>query len=418
MINAVYNTLSMEDELAANRSLGFRDGTEPVIQSLRKAISAVIANIPNFTYSRPNDLAVRLGLDPKLAWNVGRCLEGSDPFASARFIPGPAGIRALLRAAKRRHVPDEVLDRTRATFEDFREIVQRHAGSRKNFNMLAAGLVESTNARADIEQRRVLFDGNTYLWGVQARTIFRTYIVRPSEDADTYDLTAVRGIIDFTRIRPNVCWRITLPSSTDDEEVTRSNPHQVPLDSQSPGPVPLLTEFCSRPLPQFRRRTGLVQAREFEFVEDSLGNTKRLTCVMGELLRRIEPRHRHELYHDFCVSYVIRTPARHLICDLLVHRDLFTHNEPPSAELYSDLFNYGIAVRYDANDRIPLYDTLEHVGSGSTAAFTPEIPRYPEILQYALESVGWNGNEFDFYRIRMQYPPIHTTLMLRKPWPA
>ena len=401
----------------SNSSFDFETGAVEVIRSLRGALSAVVANIPQFTYSRPNDLAARLGLDPKLAWNVGRCLESPDLFASARFIPGPTGMRTLLRAARQHEAPPQLIDQVRNSFEDFCNLVQRHAGSRKHFNMLAAGLALTDNIKSDIEHRRMLFDGNTYFWGVHARTIFRTYIAKPSDNVNTYDLTTVRGIIDFARVRPNVTWRITLPSTTDDDEKTHSNVDNTALDSNATGPVPLLTDYCTRPLPKFRPRLDATSGREFDFVEDSIGNSTRMTCVTGELIRNIEPRYRQALYHDFCVSYVIRTPARNLVCDLLIHRDLFPDNDPPALELYGDLFNYGFTIRYDPNDRMPLHETLEQLGSGAEVAFTPEIPRYPEMLNYAMNQVGWNGGEFNLYRLKMQYPPIHTTLMLRKPLP-
>ena len=406
----------MGDVPVQDPSHDFAAGAERVIRSLRAALSGVIAGIPEFTYSRPNDLAAELGLDPKLAWNVGRCLEGSDQFASARFIPGPTGMRALLRAAKRHNAPLQLIEETRAEFDAFSKLVRRHAGSRKRFNMLAAGLAVTKDSQPDIEHRRLLFDGNSYLWGVQARTIFRTYVAAPSAEGDTYDLMTVRGFIDFAHMRPDVSWRITLPTSTDDDENVHADADNMALDSSTPGPVPLMTNFCSQPLPQFRQRAGVV-GREFEFVGDAVGNTKRVTCVIGELIKQIEPRYRQELYHDFRTSYVIRTPARNLVCDLLIHRDLFPDSAPPTAELYSDLFNFGIRVRYDAKDRMPMHETVERIGAGSAACFTPEIPRYPEMLRYALERVGWNGDEFGFYRLRMQYPPIHTTLMLSKPLP-
>ena len=393
-------------------------GAEYAIRELRDAIGSIIASIPGFSYGRPNDLAVELGLDPKLAWNVGRCLEGSDQFASAKYIPGPTGMRTLLRAAKRRNAPEEVLEQTRSAFESFHELVQKHAGSRKHFNMLAAGLSITDSARADLEHRRMLFDGSTYIWGVQARTLFRTYIVRPSdENAATYDLATVRGLVDFTRMRPNIAWRFTLPSSTDDDEITRANVVHVALDPRVKGSVPMLSNFCTHPLPEFRRRADSGNTREFELVESSVGISGRATYVVGELLPQLEPRYHRPLYRDFCVYYVIRTPARNLVCDLLIHRDLFPDRDPPSVELYSDLFNYGIVIKYTESDRMPVHETLERLGDGSEAAFTPEIPRYPEMLRYVLDRVGWNGVEFDFYRLRMQYPPIHTTLMLRKPLP-
>lgn len=397
--------------------LDFACRAGPVISRVRDALGEIVAGIPGFTYRRPNDLAVRLGLNPKLAWSVGRSLEGTDHFAAAQFIPGPTGMRVLLNAAKRVEVSRAVLDRARDSFDAFRELVREHAGARKHFNMLVAGLAVTNREQADIEHRRLLFDGSTYLWGVQARTIFWTYIAKPSADGENYDLIVLRGIVDFTRMRSDGTWRLRLVSSTDDADRTHASPHPVRLDPFVQGPVPLLKDFCSRPLPEFRACTQTGVPREFECVADSVGNTTRMTCVVGEYLNEIEPRYRQPDYHDFRLQNSIRTPARRVICDLLIHRDLFPDDVPPTADLCSDLFSYGIVVKYDAKDHLPMNESVQRLGTAAEIAFTAEIPGYPEMLRYALQQVGWNGDEFNFHRFSMQYPPIHTTLQFSRPLP-
>lgn len=400
------------------RSLDFAAQTESVIQRLRRALANVIAGVPGLTYRRPNDLAGALDLDPKLAWRVGRCIAGGDPFACAQFLPGPTGMRAFLHAAQRRAAPAESLDSARQAFEAFRELVHTHAGTRKSFNMLAAGLATSERVRADVEHRRLTFEGGTYVWGVQARTIFRVNIVHPSESPRTWDLATIRGFIDFRRIRPNVAWRIARAASVDCAHSVHTAQLRSVLDPRAADGVPLLTEFCSRPHPQFRPVVGAHGEREFEFVASSVGNTARITCVTGEALREVEPRYRTELYPEFCSMFPVRMPAEVLVFDLLLHRTLFANGGPLRAELYGDLFGGGPTVRYEPSDRLPLHDPLDHLGTGPDAALTPDIPRYPDMLHYALDRLGWDGQEFDLYRLRMQYPPIPTTLMLCKPLPA
>lgn len=390
---------------------------EAIIRRLRNALATVVSGVPGFTFRRPNDLAAELGLDPKLAWNVGRCVETPDLFAAVRFLPGPTGMRAFLRAAQRRAAPAEAIAETRAAFAAFRELVRTHAGSRKYFNMLAAGLAATDRLRADIEHRRLMFEGNTYVWGVQARTLFRANIVRPSADDDMYDLVAVRGFIDFCRMRPNVAWRLGQSFSVDSTHRVHRDARRVPLDPTSAGLVPLLTPFCSQPIPVFRPVLGAHGDTEFEFVESSVGRTARITCVTGELLRSVEPRYRTNLYDDFCNAFSIRTPAEALVFDLLLHRDLFPGGGTPRPELYSDLFGGGPTLRYEPTALLPLHDPLVRLGTGLDVVPTTDIPRYPGLLRYALARAGWSGDEFDVYRLRIQYPPLPTTVMLRRPLP-
>jgi len=407
----------MKASRANQRSPDFAVQAESVIQHLRRALADVINGMPGFTYRRPNDLAGALNLDPKLAWKVGRCIEGGDPFACAQFVPGPTGMRAFLRAAQRHAAPAGALEHARHAFDAFRELVHTHAGTRKSFNMLAAGLATSERVRADVEHRRLTFEGGTYVWGVQARTIFRVNLVHPSANPDAWDGATLRGFIDFRRMRPNVAWRIARPVSVDCAHGVHAAPVRSVLDPRAADGVPLLTDFCTQPYPQFRPVVGAHGEREFEFVADSVGNTARITCVTGEALRAVEPRYRTELYPEFCAAFPVRMPAEVLIFDLLLHRALFANGGPLRAELYGDLFGGGPGVRYEPSDRLPLHDPLVHLGTGPDAALTPDIPRYPDMLHYALERLGWNGQEFDLYRLRMQYPPIPTTLMLCKPLP-
>jgi hypothetical protein len=407
----------MSTATAQPERMDFAADVESVVCRLRDSMADVIARVPGLTYRRPNDLAADLGLATKLAWKVGRCVDVADPFAAAQFVPGPTGMRAFLRAAQRRGVPKPALDVARAAFEDFRKLVQTHGGTRKSFDMLAAGLAGTDQMRADLEHRRLAFEGNTYVWGVRARTIFRANIVHPSSDLETWDLATVRGFIDFRCMRPKVAWRIARPASVDRSHNVHSELSRGALDPRAADGVPLLIDFCSQPVPQFRPVIGLGGDVEFEFVESRVGNTGRMTCVTGELVRRIEPRYRTELYPDLCVMYPVRTPAEGLIFDLLVHESIFGGGEPPTPELYSDLFGGGPGVRYEPADRLPLHDPLVYLGNGPDVARTPDIPRYPEMLRYALEQTGWNGRELKLYRLRMQYPTMPTTLMLRKPLP-
>jgi hypothetical protein len=407
----------MSTATAQPERMDFAADVESVVCRLRDSMADVIARVPGLTYRRPNDLAADLGLATKLAWKVGRCVDVADPFAAAQFVPGPTGMRAFLRAAQRRGVPKPALDVARAAFEDFRKLVQTHGGTRKSFDMLAAGLAGTDQMRADLEHRRLAFEGNTYVWGVRARTIFRANIVHPSSDLETWDLATVRGFIDFRCMRPKVAWRIARPASVDRSHNVHSELSRGALDPRAADGVPLLIDLCSQPVPQFRPVIGLGGDVEFEFVESRVGNTGRMTCVTGELVRRIEPRYRTELYPDLCVMYPVRTPAEVLIFDLLVHESIFGGGEPPTPELYSDLFGGGPSVRYEPADRLPLHDPLVYLGNGPDVARTPDIPRYPEMLRYALEQTGWNGRELKLYRLRMQYPTMPTTLMLRKPLP-
>jgi hypothetical protein len=386
---------------------------------VRATLLGIIAAVPGLAYRRPNDLAVCLGLDAKLAWNVGRCVESSDHFAAALHIPGPKGMRTFLRAARRRGAPSTALRAADDAFQSFCTLVREHAGARKRFNGLVASFVSTNRGRAEIEHRRLLFEGSTYIWGVLARTVFRTIITHPSADAATWDGAILQGVIDFRRTRPGVQWRMHPAVSVDRRHHIHVEACGRPLDERvGDHEIPLLRDFCTRPIPRFRHVKGAFGRPEYEFTEDAVGETGRRDCVIGEYVPQIEPRYRTELYDDFSATLRLRTPAEVAVLDLLVHRDLFDDAAPVSIELYSDLFGGGPAVHYESSDRLPLHEQIEYLGSSLDAGASTDIPQYTEMLQFAVRRLGWAEDTFALHRLRMQYPPIGTTLMLRRALPA
>ena len=331
------------------------------IRRARASFAALVAAIPDLRFRRPNDLSTHLGLDPKLAWNLGRCLEESDPFAAAQFIPGPKGMKKFLEAAARRGAPRDLVDAARSAFAEFDALVRSQAGSRKSFNSLAAGNARTVRPSTDLDHRRRAFEGSRYIFGVHARMIFRANIIMPSSDPQRWDLATMQGFVDLCRLRPNVGWRIALPVSVDADRTFHHDVQREPLDPNlAPNgmSLPLMLDYCSRPLPSFRGLRSHSGHQEFEFLSDSVGIDSRITCVTGEALRRVEPRYRNDVYDDLCITFPVRTPALGLLFDVFVHRDLFDTAEPLRAELYSDLFGGGPGLYYEPADRLPLHESV------------------------------------------------------------
>ncbi len=404
---------------STSASHDFPAQVERCAHDVRRSLSEVIAHVPDLVYRKPNDLAVRLALDPKLAWNVGRCTESTDLFAAAHFVPGPTGVRTFLRAAKRAGVAPILLKNAQRAFENFNRLVRQHAGSRKHFNLLLAPYMQIDHTRAEIEHRRLLFEGSTYVWGLLARTTFRTIIMHPGCDPCHLDAVTMRGFIDFRRTRPGVLWRLHSSVSVDREHRVHTEVTGRPLDPRvDEHDAPLLLDFCTKPIPDFRPVVSPCGAPEFEFSDDTVGNASRMACVVGEVLPAVEPCYQTDAYDEFSATFNLHTPAENAVFDVFIHRNLFRDVEPMRAELYSDLFGGGPTVRYEPSDRLPLHEQVACLGYGVDVAALSEIPRYSEMLRYALEQMSWEARDFELHRLHMRYPPIATTLMLRRALPA
>ena len=399
----------------------FEDHASQVIARLRHSVAAVVDSLPA-NRERAADLAYAFGVDMKLAWRIGRVIGDTDLFSAARYIPGAAGFQIFLRAARRRDVSKGVIAAAEAAFGSFSELVHTHAGSRKAFDMMLAGHAQEGRTRADLEQRRQMFEGSSYVWGTQARTKLRLDILAPSADSMMFDFATVRGFIDLRRLRPNVPWRISQGYSADDAGGAHVEFVREPLAQLGHNPsvidgLPLMAQFCSKPLPECRRVDAPHGVIEYELVEGAVGNTGILTCITGELIRGFEPRYRTKGYHDIAQMFGMRTPSELVIFDVMIHRDLFGRRIEPGLCVYSDLFSDRIAPRYRDCDLLPVQEQVEYLGMGPDVLETANAPRYVEMARFTLERCGWDGTQFDVYRVQMKYPPIPATMIIKHDLP-
>ncbi len=401
--------------------LSFATHADQVIARLRSAFASVLDSLPVPRLSRGSQLAEALDIDRTLAWKITKLIEGDDPFAAARFVPGTSGVNIFLRAAARRQVPRASIAATQKAFGDFRTLMQVHAGDRKSFGMMLAGHVKDDPARADLEHQKQAFHANSYLWGVQAGTQLDTYLINSSTNADLLDVAIIRGYVDLRRIRPNVPWRIARLYSVNDVGELRTSFVREPLDhSRLPEPgadeLPLLKEFCSQPLPQYRAVSGPRGSVEYELAEAPVGNTAAHTCMIGEVVRGAGPRYRGDRDWLFVVRARMRTPCEAMIFDLMIHRELFGRITP-KLDLFSELFAAELDAHYEESDRLPVHEGVQYLGCGPDMVRAPEVPHYAGLIRYAFERLGWDAQQFDIYRVRMQFPVMPAAVLLTHPLP-
>ena len=105
--------------------------------------------------------------------------------------------------------------------------------------------------------------------------------------------------------------------------------------------------------------------------------------------------------------------AETLISDHFVHHDLW-----PGVERELWVFSELISpVTHDERDRLTVPERLVPLGRGLERVRTAEVPRYAELLETAFAEAGWDPNDFDVYRVRMRYPPIPVSVMVRHEMP-
>ena len=150
--------------------------------------------------------------------------------------------------------------------------------------------------------------------------------------------------------------------------------------------------------------------------ETDVGNSQAVTCLTGEVIRRVEPCYPDERHRCLGTKMPLRTPCEVAVMDVFLRRDFFGPVEQ-EIRLASDMFKETMAVMYSELDELPIHERVAFLGSGVLNVQIREMPNYPEVIEHAFTRLGWQSEEFDCYRLQMQYPPIPTALIVDSPLP-
>lgn len=410
--------------LSTHHADAFAEAASAALDRLRKVTAGLLESIPNLDPARPVDVANALGLDLKLAWRMFRLARAADPFEGARHVPGAVGYRIWTEAAAAHAAPKALVREAGEAYAQLQEVIDRFAGSRKAFDLMIAGLASTDgDTRLAFEHRRQMFLGASYVWGIQSRANFRCDIVAPSGEAGRLDLVSIRGIVGLRRLRPEVSWRFRTAVSIDDKGNLRLIPDRRPVDDRASDPErlapPLLEEFCTEPLPNFRAHDLGGGWVEFEACGGDVGREGEQTIVVAEVIRGHETIVRTDEFHGFHHLFTLRTPTELGVFDILCHRDVFGSEGEFDLVHNSDLHH--CAVRegrpHRSCDRLPGPAHPDRLGRGLTRAGMREIPFYNEMLAKVFAKVGWSPDQFELHRARVPFPAIPSTIVYEREFP-
>ncbi len=392
------------------------------LAALQVAVREVMTAVPGVAGSRPVDVMAALGIDLKLAWKLARIAQSGDPFTVVRHLPGAAGWRIAMEAARTAGAPQAAVARSVRSFDDAVRLGTAWAGDRKGFDMMAAGLTAGSDLRIDVEQRRQLYLGGSYVWGVRARAAVRVDILGPSSTRNTLDCATLRGFIDVERMRADTPWRVEAPFVVDDRGTKPVAAKIEPLDSTdrtarggaAAGPHFLRT-YCSANLPDLRPIPGARSPRTLELADSEVGTEGRFTVFHGSVLRAVQPVKTSRRHHGIFQMSKQRTPVERTVFDVAIHRSLVGVEPAAEGILYSDLNARQDTFHHQSKDRIPAGLAVEHLGLGLRRARLDEHACHAEMLAFAFERLGWNPSEFHLLRVNAPFPPVPSTLAFEMP---
>lgn len=392
----------------------FADHARAVVRAVRGAFSELLTSV-GADPQAPQEFGRQFDLNKNLAWKISKIIQTDDPSVALLQMPGPSGIKIFLGRVERAGAGANVLETARQAVSAYEDLIRVHSGDRATLDIMASELSAAGRQQRDEYHRKLLFQGASYVWGVQARVMLKVGVVGLSSETGLLDFASVSALIDFRRFRPDVAWVMATRRSRNDDGSDMATSASEPIDTRHVGQVPLMADFCSQPLPELRRvlsPTGV----DFELVEGAVGNAGTQTCVVGAIQRRI-PYYRMPENEWGEHTVICDTPAELLIVDLFMHEQ-FKFAIPPEVALYSEL---GAAVPYPGRGRerhrLPLSEQLADLGTGPLLLATPEVPRYRQMVQTVFDRVGWNPTHFHGFRMKIAYPACPTALVLRYPLP-
>lgn len=394
---------------------GFRDHLQTTVQAVRAALLDVVTGAGGDP-AAPQELARRFDLDKSLTWKVSRVLLESDAESAAALLPGAAGLRIFLSAVAAAGAENAALEAARRAIADFERMVELHATDRATLDMLLTSLRSNEDPRRAELHRKQAYNGNSVIWGVQAKTRLATYFMAPNaDDPERVDAAVLGGLVGIRRLRDDASWPLVRTQTYDGDGAPLVTLHE-PIDPAGEitladnARFPLLRAFSSDPPPDLRavRVPGGVQ---FEIEPGPIGNAGVQTCLFGRVTIGSFPVHGDDRNTHGEAPTRLFTPTEWVLCDLFVHR-LLPFTLPPEASLHGQLASWNPTAISATDPRLPLAETIQELGPAPHAA-TPLVPEYPRLLRTAFSARDWDPREFRGFRLQMRFPPIPSVLLLR-----
>jgi hypothetical protein len=259
-----------------------------------------------------------------------------------------------------------------------------------------------------------VFRGQRHILGVQAKTKLELCVLQANQDDPTQvDGARVQGFVGLRRLRADVPLVVSYSGARDDKG-SAMHIRREPLErvSDSCG-MALLRQFCSEPLPELRAveiGQGFVQG---ELVMSGVGKRAAVTCIEGHVNRQAFPCVRTEAHHKIRTIVNLRTPCEALVFDLLLNVDTFGSVKPVASVHAQHMGEPFWDMILREQNCLPGSPKVEYLGRGPCVLHTPDVPRYAEMGRYIFDRLGWNGEQFDVYRCRIEYPFMPSSVAMR-----
>ncbi len=403
---------SVLDETAPVRFEGWLGVTTRAADGLQAALRDLLDALPGKP-ARPVQIAKALRVDRTLASKIRRAARDVSPLGLPGVLPGRPGMDQFFRCAAQSGVTRDLIDRVQEAYETYRSAV----GGFRNQQELVTAISSADPAlrrTADLRCRAAHHRACVDFFGGYAEVISIVQIACPNaSDRSFGDGAVMVGYIGLRRLRQMQ----PLVFESEGAGAQASNVYRTldgrPLDVSRRETV--IGELCSKPVPQ----SEIIEAGGrliHVYRGQGLAANEPIDIVTGyrvdKVLRnRVAGQAGHEEF-----SYTVTTPARLLVWDVFVHRDMWP-GCVPELKIFRNSFRMSGLTTLDRwFDEVSHFQSVTCLGSGGPIAYEPQCPQHQRLVEYALRQTGWPREEFTAYRCCWPYPVMEREKVLLFRW--
>src|SRR5687768_15697206 len=162
-------------------------GLEQQVERLRQTFGAIVEAVCGGS-PRAQDVTDAFGVHRKLGWQIWNVAYAEDPHAAVRLVPTAKGNDVWRAAAAQHRDPDEMLRRLDDVVAQFNALVETHAEDREMLEMIVESGAEHPDESVELRWRKQAFTGNSFIWGVHAKSLLATVLLHPSARAGWFDM--------------------------------------------------------------------------------------------------------------------------------------------------------------------------------------------------------------------------------------
>lgn len=383
-------------------------------QDLQRRLGDMLVALPG-PVRRASQLHKALCANYRVCWQVFEVVKATDALAGVRHVPRPGSMQKMLAAAGNLGVSTDIVHGVRTALERFDRIAKTHAANREAF----ATMMESMSGKeADdtgaVACRRAAFRQESQIWGSQVGVFFgRMCLGKDENGGEGYSSCLINLKAGFQCLRAGVRPIVRGGRTHNREGVPTPGFEVQPLDPQAQEKygVPLLPEFCTRPLPELVRIKSEDGWYYDVLANRQLGRSGAVNIASGTRRARSPRTTLPDGRNIIWTAASVVTPTELGIFELAVHRPTFG-KVVPSVRMAPERGHSFLSEITAPVPQIPALEKVVDLGPADRVPPPVEVSDYTQLCSHAFDLLGWEESEFDVYRVMIPYPILHCMVVM------